>query len=99
MADVQFWFGGGFYGDAPVYDAASDAQETVTSAASAVNTTAVSLDGSSLCKATIVGSGEVYVAVGVGIEADADNGHLAQGGMVIDFGRVPKGSRGSAINK
>ena len=42
MADVQFWFGGGFYGDAPVYDAASEAQETVTSAASAVHTTAVS---------------------------------------------------------
>ena len=99
MADVQFWFGGGFYGDAPVYNAASEAQETVTSAASAVHTTEVSLNGDSLCKATVVGSGEVYVAVGVGIEADASNGHLAQGGMVLDFGRVPAGSRGSVINK
>lgn len=99
MPDVQFHFGNASYADQPVYHAASMAQETITSGASAVHTTVTAPDSDLFCRVQVTGVGEVYVAIGVDIVASEQNGFLVEAPAVLDIGAIPLGSRGSVIDK
>ena len=97
--EIQVRFSKAGYDGLPLYDATSDAQETLTSSSSAVNGTKTASDGAMICRLKAVGSGESYAAIGVGIVATSSNGFLMGAGDVVDVGRVPKGSRLSVIDK
>lgn len=100
MSDVQFRFNKvENRGGSAVYEAESDAQETVTSSGTVANSTAVASDGNLYCRVTNSGSDDVYAAVGVNAVASAANGMLVIAGTTVDVANVAKGARGSVVNK